>query len=478
MSEIGEAAAAIAQAAQDAVNAIKFFFGGVKKVFFKSGIDIYIVKGNGSEEMVPSSASTPHWNGWTVYPAVYVRQGGAGETKTLQLEVSWTQKGYDGAAKIKGKSADGKIEIEGSFSVSGLRGSATVDCTMTKKPDTVKNYATSLGSGGSAGAGGGGGIEFEWEVEAGGETLSVSGPTSLLLYFIDQKPKPIAWSHGYKAHYLRVIHWATLWADGKQGSAQVFPALWDKFSDGTGARVPHATTWAYWKTQNPVQLLNELLRANDPARGRGWSCMAAAHLFMEMLALHGIQSCEVVISTPSGAQAFLVKNWNKRATPIPNWYGQPTYYYGGSWIDQDDPPLKKAVPTSLRQMLPPPPPPPPPSPGSPPPPAPPPPPALVIDIEKQPGVPAQGQSKAPLAFYNHWIVRANGKLWDTSYGGENPDNTTTYANAGLAGWLIGLAPDTYSESVLWVFSTTKSSEAWVCQELSTHVLQSTNGSSN
>jgi hypothetical protein len=442
MTQVGEGiAASIIQLLFD-----DYLFVGVESVTFGSGVRVYEVGAGGTETEVPA-AGTPHWTPTHSHPAVYVRQGGAGETKALKVRVEWSHHGRDGAARLKGVSSDGTTVIEGDFTIAGARGSADVACELTKRPATVANYGRGLG--------------FTWTVTAGGETATAPGGTPLRLFFVDARPKPIAWGGEYVGHYLPVVDWATRWASGTSGGAAVLAAIWDKFSDGAAARVPHATGFAYWKTNDPAQNLRDLLDPDFHANVKGWSCRAIAHTFMECLALHGIQCLEVIPNTAPGTRAFLVHNWTVRATTIPNWAPRPELYYAGSWVPSDRPPLNTSVPTSLKKLGPA-------GPSADP---------LEIDMLKRPGVPAQGQRRAPLLFSNHWIVEVGGQLYDTSYGIRHANDFVAYARTSLGGWLVGTLADTYEEGWLW-WVTSKASRAFVGMEISTHALVRQNGASN
>ncbi len=414
MAELGEGAAV-------PVIKPKYINAAIVEVRFESGIELYELESSGAAKALPP-AGTPHWaETGRAYPAVYVREGGAGEVKTLKVKVRWDQQGCDGGAKLEGASADGELKITGDFTVSGAKGEAEASCQFTKRPGVVRNH--------------GRGLSLAWQVTAGGETGAARGGTPLTLFFVDQKPRPIAWlGTGYKSFYLPIADWATQWAEGKKDTAPVLAALWDKFSDGTGARVPHVTGFSYWRTDDPVQNLIELLQPGSAAGRKGWSCTSIAHLFMECLALHGIQCGEVVPLTPPGALMFLVKNWRHDPRPVPNWPAKPEDYYGGTWAHSGRPPLNERVPTSH---------------------------GWVVDFRKEPGVPAQGQRDAPLGFQNHWIVEVSGKLYDTSYGMVHPSDIARYAAAALAGWLVGVLPDA---------PPARRAKAWVCHVLLKHRL--------
>lgn len=452
MPELGEAVAA--GVVKDPKP--KYLLAAIEKITFESGINIFDVEAGGAEKALPPSG-TPHWGGAQVHPAVYVRQGGSGETKGLKVKVKWNQKDCDGAGKLKGTSADGKIVIEGDFNVNGEKGDAEVACTFTTKPDVVANY--------------GKGVGMKWTVEAAGETVTAPGGGPLKLFFVDGKPRPVGWS--YKKHYLKVIDWTTAWAAGKSGSAAVFNALWDKFSDGSGARVPHVTGFSYWKTNDPVQDLKTLITPKGPVLKKGWSCRAIAHLFMECMVLHGMKCLEVIPETPDpGTYMFLVQNWEKKPAPIPNWEQWPDVYYGGSWVPSEKPPLNVAASTSLKKKV---------IASGPVAPGGDSPTAetkdlIQIDLKKKSGVPAQGQPKAPLGFSNHWIVQAGGSLYDTSYGAKHANDIVQYGQGAVAGWLVGMLEDEYKGGFLWLKK--KKSRAWLCRALSQYNLVRNNGNQN
>lgn len=421
----------------------EFLMAAVTAVTFDSGIKLYLVEAGGTETETPPSG-TPHWGSGKVYPAVYVREGGTGEVKKLKVKVEWSQMGKSGSAKLKGQTSTGSIVIEGNFSISGERGTADVSCEFTKRPSVVANL--------------GAGVTLTWTVECAGETVTATGGNTAILYFVDAKPLPMNWS--YKAHYLKVVDWATAWASARMGKAQVLPAIWGKFSDaGKGARVPHATGFVYWKTDPTVQDLTTLLQPDGNVATIGWSCRAIAHLFMECLAVHGIKCLEVVIEAPHNL-GFLVHNWNVDATPLPNWEKYPDYYYAGTWGGVW--PKEFPVPSSLtrrdasdvptKQPM-------------------------KIDMLKRPGVPGQGQTNAPLYFGNHWIVEVDGSLYDTSYGFKHANDLTAYAKASLGGWRVSTLPDSYTE-VVGSATRRRASRTWTALAIASYTLVRKNGYSN
>jgi len=393
---------------------MKFILMGVLEIWFQSGIDTWGHQSDGTEEQHPPG-NEPHWGSPVVYPAAYVRKGGDGETKALELKVSWSQNDCDGKATLTGLSSDKKIEIRAEIDIKGFFGTARVKGEMVKKPETVANY--------------GGGEPFSWTLEAKGLTVTATGGSPLRLFFVDRKPRPLNWS--YENHYIRVIDWATKWAAGQAGEKPVLAALWNEFSTGERARIPHATGFVYWKTYPPLESLSNLIRPNGNAEKKGWSCTAVSHLFMACLSLHGILCQEIEITIPNAEingikpKSFLVANWKKAPKPIPNWSKISVLYYGGSWKNFPDrsPPLQEVGKTELLKN------PLPDAPGAGPG-------RLEIDMKKMPGIPAQGQLTPPGWFKNHWLVRVQGQLYDPSYGKIHANDLKRYTDVTVPGWLV------------------------------------------
>lgn len=369
----------------------------IVEIWFDSGIDLYDRRKDDTDAQLPPSGQ-PHWGSPSAgsYPAAYVRQGGSGETKKLRVKLRWFQRECDGEAKLIGAAPRDHLKIEGSFSISGETGEVMVDCEFVEKPTVVKNYRSTVG--------------IAWGVEGGGMSVEAQ-KTYHPLYFLDAAPRPIGWS--YKRHYHRAVDWSTQWSDGKSGASAVFAGIWAKFA---GPRVPHATGYAYWKTRACAQKLMDVVHPTFAAK-KGWSCKGIAHLFMECLALHGVQCQEIVVETYAGTAAFLVKNWrfkSKRALKHRT-DPYPEYFYAGPWRDTVNAPT--TVVASLKGIN-----------------------VRGIDCSKRRGVPAQGQRRAPPIFGNHWIVRTQGKLYDTSYGGAHVDDIAVYTVAAIDGWLMAVAP--------------------------------------
>lgn len=404
------------------------------------------------------AAGVPHWKAGASHPAIYVREGSNGTKDSLRVKIKWVDnEQFTGQATLKGVSDPSlRIELEGTVDISGETGEKVVTCTFKKRPLEVRNLSS--------------GVIMTWSITC--QTTHLTGGDQLKLFFVDAKPKPITWNDPYVNHYLKVVEWATTWAENKKTETPVFDALWSKFSDGTKARNPHVTGLVYWKTDNPAQNLNQVINPTFNAADKGWSCRGIAHTFMACLAVHGIRCREVEPNGNGGG--FLVHNWELRpGGPVPNWYSRPSNYYGGSWLGnwpketqapvisiykelepiraQGPPTAAGAYPTvpNPRQEL------------------------MEIDFKKKPGAIGQGQDSPPLTFGNHWIVAYQNKFYDTSYGMKH--NTTVindYGKAALAGWLIDRLPHetTVTQRVWLVFKKKKQAKckAFVCREYSYH----------
>lgn len=388
MTEIGEGVEVGAPAPAPE----KVLIVGLLEIWFDSGIELHDLDKDGLESRLPPRGK-PHWGTTESYPAAYVRQGGAGETKKLRVRVRWEQKGCDGEAKLSACGAGGALTVAGTFPLEGEAGERLVLCEFTKKPAVVRN--------------GEAGFRLRWTLQVSGQDVAITD-TEHELHFLDAAPKPISW--GYPKHYRRAVAWATRWADGRQGEAAVYAAIWSHFK---GPKLVHATGFSYWKTKKCAQNLKDVLHPGF-ADEKGWSCAGIAHLFMECLAVHGIVCCEVIVEVPDGVKMFLVKNWEFAPAPARlHRHNEPQLYNAGVWISLMTPPLNRIVRLPGGDIGP-------------------------IDCRKLPGVPAQGQLEPPVMFGNHWIVRTQGSLHDTSYGGVHADAVATYTEASIDGWLASV----------------------------------------
>ncbi len=104
--------------------------------------------------------------------------------------------------------------------------------------------------------------------------------------------------------YFELYDWACRWADGKKGKAAVIAAIWKKFSP---IQIPHDSGFIYWRNHesgvDPAQDVANAIRSVDPAAADAQfaaSCIVFDRMFMNTLAIHGIESSEVELGTHAG----------------------------------------------------------------------------------------------------------------------------------------------------------------------------------
>ena len=319
------------------------------------------------------------------------------------MTVSITSPSVSGNATLSAKDKD--VEVDGTASVSKSKKATEVvfNCKIKKLPTTVRLLEKH---------------RFAWtlKIDGGGPARNINA-TILTLYILDDKPKKVSgkwWDPENKDLYDWVLDYSCLWANGKTGADRVFEAIWNKFSTGTQARVPHETNWIYWKKRSCVQALFNLRyqgRAMPYKGGKanGWSCKAICHFFMMSIAAHGLD-CQSVVPTGS-TMSFLVAKWTlvgaggdpaNVGLPGPLSAGLPAgVYYAGNWSTSA--PGEMVVPPRPRADRK----------------------GWHRDADRaEPPHPGQGQSYPPLYFGNHWILDLKcgpAGLYDTSYGGKHID---------------------------------------------------------
>jgi hypothetical protein len=377
----------VAVPGQAAAAAAQLLSARVVSVEFQSGIPLWTIDDTVDPNAADPNRQVPppgqvHWHaGKKKYPAVYVRDGAAGSpSRDLRVVVEITTD-LSGTARLTAQNLD--VEVEGTASVSASQTATryTFNCRFTQLPKTVRLLRY---------------WRFAWHLELAGQTRTLNA-TLLTLYIVDEIPRDITWGSGdnNKNWYDWVLEFSCSWAAGETGATNVFNAIWNEFSDGTRARVPHATGWAYWQTDDPAQALYKIPYYNrdpDASKRKGMSCRSTCHFFMMAVAVHGMGCVEIVpVGDPEAAGAeFLVAEWTLVGAGLRFPARGPGHYYAGDWAPVIPP---RALPDR---------------------------PGWSPDALPRNRHPGQGQSNPPLYFNNHWIVymQSGGSgLYDTSYGG-------------------------------------------------------------
>ncbi|GHG92578.1 hypothetical protein [Comamonas sp. JC664] len=156
------------------------------------------------------------------------------------------------------------------------------------------------------------GVEFTWEVAESGCEYAAMEPRSKHTFFIVDA-LPTAGRYNIKAYnggpLLDALYFACTWAEGKAGSAEVLAAIWSKF---VGTPDPHPSDMGYWLTVDPLPEDDffrcmrlrraELKKAQSGAFKVNSSCSAFAQLFINCIAMHGIECAEVKVSPAIGTE--------------------------------------------------------------------------------------------------------------------------------------------------------------------------------
>jgi hypothetical protein len=139
------------------------------------------------------------------------------------------------------------------------------------------------------------GMELNWQCrEPGAQNFRDMNDSRHTLYIVDATPLA-AVGHG-ELHFFETIDWACRWAHGHTGTANVLAQIWNRFSPVVQN---HATGFVYWRNHQsnvaPAQNVATALRYQDQGinERRAASCIVFDRVFMNCLAVHGIQSAEV-----------------------------------------------------------------------------------------------------------------------------------------------------------------------------------------
>ncbi|WP_163785854.1 hypothetical protein [Myxococcus vastator] len=149
------------------------------------------------------------------------------------------------------------------------------------------------------------GLELTWEVaESGREYTPLTKKTKHTLFIVDATPKAGRFNiQAYKGGaLLDALYFGCTWAEGAQGAAEVIQAIWKNF---VGTPDPHPSGLGYWLTVDPLpeddffraaRLRRLDLGTEHAGRKVNASCTAFAQLFINCLAVHGIESAEVKVA--------------------------------------------------------------------------------------------------------------------------------------------------------------------------------------
>ncbi|WP_426750340.1 hypothetical protein [Myxococcus sp. Y35] len=299
-------------------------------VFPLPGDPVYCLPGNASapNNLLPPQAfpanGEPHWRPAdnsplgrirrlveTSWPVAYVRTGSSTPTPPPWLRVEFKASPATSSGKMSKPGSRWMRAVEYRAHGIGLytppvlvhfdeSGKGEADFPLVGIPSTVTMLS---------------GLELTWEqAESGREFTPMEKRTKHTLFIVDAVPKPGRfYMHAYQGGaLLDALHFGCTWADGMAGAPQVLAAIWRQF---VGTPDPHPSGLGYWLTTNPLPE-DEFFRAarlrrlalSTPQAGQkiNASCTSFAQLFINCLAVHGIESAEVKVF-PAVSTAYSAK---------------------------------------------------------------------------------------------------------------------------------------------------------------------------
>ena len=336
------------------------------------------------------SATAPHWvdlngdcdtgvTGKRGYSVAYTRN-----TKP-KLKALFKVPGLpsDITLKMRAKGSDSIETPEVTAQISGADVTFPVTESSNAWPNTVKFYDRSD----DAKA-----FKLDWEIEVGGAWSKVD-ETKHQVYLTLADP-------GTTMRQETLFYLSAKNADGKTTAAASFTEIWNEFTDRDVKRID-AVQMKYWDTLTAPQTLPGML-ADSSGDGtcRAWAplliktCEALGVGGSSLVQVESLDRCDPGYSLPgnsTGKGAFLVKNYTFNAGSAPSSCAPYTHLW-------------------------------------------------PAEITGQTGVAAQGNSDPRSGFFNHYIVKYDGKYYDPSYGTGSFADQAAWENASLDGFVKAFAP--------------------------------------
>ncbi len=223
------------------------------------------------------------------WPVAYFRgpQENLARTVTARFQCL-SPSGANGSFKVVGKGPGSMVTDSQNVQFTNGIGSATF--TLKSVPTTVKRLNQAS-------------LVWTFLPSVGIKPLTAACTSEHTFYFVDAAPlTPLGGS--IEKLFFELFDWSCRWADGKTGQGPVVAAIWKKFSP---IRIPHDSGFIYWRNSpigvQPAQNMADGIRSVDPGKLNAQfavSCKVFDRMFTNTLALHGIQSSEVML-TPNAA---------------------------------------------------------------------------------------------------------------------------------------------------------------------------------
>lgn len=308
----------------------------------------------------------PEWRAGrpTQFPVCYVR--GSRVSLSLTLRVSRAEAGV---WTVSGVADVGAVQLRwfGSVTLTAEQTAVSTAVLVSEPlPDVVECYET---------------LHITWAAQSPGGVRQAAGETQNVLYSILSTP--------FATPYWTLLDFSCREARGATTAAEVVERAIRALQPGrTLVRKRDGTSLRYWQPANTHASDTFMLLASNDGNGQ---CGAWAHLFLDVLLIHGVQGAKKLLVQPQFPllgqsplnPGFMVKTWRFEQ---PNAHGH--YQVGSQCFDQ-------------------------------------------------PGIPGQGNEDPPSRFRNHFMVKALNQYYDPSYGAGPFADQAAWENAALDGLLSG-----------------------------------------
>ena len=279
-----------------------------------------------------------------------------------------------------------KVDIKGSATF----GSASLEWTATVTVSPGDTEATATLSSNNALPNAVGIFEstdIVWQMNPGAIGWTAAGTTRNVVYVTLGPPSGTP-------NYWTLLDLSCRAAAGETTEAGVITKAYTPLRTRAIPRKRDAVSLTYWKPQVTCKatVTKELLAATD---GAG-QCGSWAEFLVDMYRVHGITS---------GQKILVVRT-------MADWTGSTTTFMVKNWVFDHPPASAKSAFTH------------------------------IVPTECRPGVnhPGQNNTAPPPAFYNHFIVRAQGVFWDPSYGTGSYADQAAWEADGIDGLMRNVEP--------------------------------------
>lgn len=309
------------------------------------------------------------------YPVAYARNKNVGLTAVFTVV---TAPLCDESVEVKGSATFGSASLEWISSVTvhpGDKGKVLPGLTLTSNNALPDAVGIFESS------------DISWQMNPGKRGFSPAGVTRNVIYVTLGNPAGTP-------NYWTLLDVSCRGAQGETTESGLINKAFSRLKLGPGhagiSRKRDNQPLTYWKPMPPPNCARNTLQLLKFS-GAG-ECGSWAAFLIDMYKVHGVTTADKVLivrtQTAHPSEGFLVKHW----------------------VFRHPPPSKANAYTHT----------------------------VPSECDKGVHLPGQNNSSPPASFYNHFIVRADGKFWDPSYGAGPFADQKSWENAAIDGLLLDL----------------------------------------